>query len=105
MGDIKEEKKPKIDTLFYGILIGVILPIIGFFVSYYVKKSPGVDFARYVDMAFVKNEQQKDILIFCLLPNLFMFYFSNFRFGWYNFTKGLVSMTVIAVLALVFLTY
>ena len=101
-----EEKKVKIDTLFYGILFGTVLPIIGFFISYPIKtRNRPVEFDQYVNMAFHENPEQMDILIFCLIPNMLMFYFCNFRYRWNEFTKGLVGTTVIALFALIWLTY
>ena len=82
------------------------MPVLGFFLSYLVKtRKTNVSFDQFVDLAFRSNEQQQDILIFCLIPNMLMFYFSNFRYRWNEFTKGLVTMTVIALLCLIFLTY
>lgn len=103
---MEKEKKAKIDNLMYGILFGVVLPIIGFYLSYFVKtRGTPVDFDMYMRLAFHSNEQQQDILIFCLIPNMFMFYISNFRYRWMEFTKGLVGTTIIGLLALIFLTY
>lgn len=101
-----EEKTAKIDKLIYGILAGSFLPVIGFFLSYFVKtRARPVTLEKYMSMAFRENPDQMDILIFCLIPNMLMFYFSNFRYRWNEFTKGLVATTVIALLALIFLTY
>lgn len=103
---MEEEKKAKIDKLMWGILFGIVLPIIGFYISFYVKtRGTVVDFEMYSRLAFRSNEQQQDILIFCLIPNMFMFYISNFRYRWMDFTKGLVGTTIVALLALIFLTY
>lgn len=101
-----EEKKAKIDKLMYGIIAGAILPILGFFLSYIVKtRGTNVTFDQYMDLAFRSNEQQTDILIFCLIPNMLMFWLSNFQNRWNEFTKGLVGTTVVALLCLIFLTY
>ena len=102
-----EETTAKIDKLFYGILFGSMLPVIGFFLSYIVKtRATNVTFDQFVYLAFNGGDQQQmDILIFCLLPNMLMFYISNFRYRWNEFTKGLVGTTVVALLALIFLTY
>jgi len=94
----------KIDNVFIGIIFGLILPIIGFYLSYLVKGGQ-VDFETYSDLAFKKSMDQQDILIFCLIPNMFMFYFSNFRWKINEFTKGLVGVTIVLLIGLVLLTY
>lgn len=101
-----EEKTAKIDKLSYGIIAGTVLPIVGFYLSFLVKtRGTNVTWQQFVDLAFRTNEQQTDILIFCLIPNMLMFYISNFHNRWIEFTKGLVGTTVIALLCLIFLTY
>lgn len=101
-----EEKESKFDKVAYGVIVGLILPIIGFILSFYVKNRGGaVDFDTYIDMAFKGSVDQQDILIFTLIPNMLMFYLSNFRFNWNNFTKGLVFVTVICLIGLILLTY
>lgn len=103
---MEEEKQSKFDKVSLGVIAGLILPIIGFVISYYVKNRNGiVDFDTYVDLAFNQSAEQQDILIFTLIPNMLMFYFSNFRWSWNNFTKGLVFVTVLCLIALIILTY
>ena len=107
MGTImEEEKESKFDKVAYGVIVGMILPIVGFIISYYVKNRNGlVDFDTYFDMAFKGSVDQQDILIFTLIPNMLMFYLSNFRWQWNQFTKGLVFITVLCLIVLIFLTY
>ncbi|MBL7897542.1 MAG: hypothetical protein JNJ99_03320 [Crocinitomicaceae bacterium] len=93
----------KFDKTIYGVIAGLILPIIGFFISYPIKKLPTTTFAEYVDYAMAGDNQQ-DILIFCLIPNMFLFYFTNFRWNTYNLTKGLVGVTLILGLLLFIIT-
>jgi hypothetical protein len=106
MGHLMEEKQSKYDKVAFGVILGTILPIIGFIISFYVKNRNGVvDFDTYIDMAFKSSAEQQDILIFCLIPNMLMFYLSNFRWKWNEFTKGLVAVTIICLIALILLTY
>ena len=98
--------KEKLDKTLTGVLLGALLPIIGFLISFPIKtRGSGIGFSQYVDMAINSSANQQDILIFCMLPNMFLFYFTNFRWGMYEFTKGLVAMTLLLGLALVILTY
>lgn len=101
-----KEKLAKIDKVLIGVLVGTILPIIGFYISFLVKARNGVvSFDTYTDLAFNSSMEQQDILIFCLIPNMFMFYFSNFRWQLNEFTKGLVAVTIVCLVALILLTY
>ena len=98
-----KEKLAKIDKVSIGVIFGFVLPIIGFFISYLVKGG-AVDFDGYVSLAMNTNADQQDILIFCLIPNMFMFYLSNFRWQLNEFTKGLVGVTIVALIGLILLT-
>ena len=99
-----KEKLKKMDRALIGVLIGALLPIIGFIISYYVKTiGSDIDFNGYVSRALHGDEQQ-DILIFSMLPNMFLFYFTNFRWNLMEFTKGLVAVTILLGLLLVLIT-
>ena len=98
-----KEKLAKIDKVAIGVIFGLVLPILGFFASYFVKGG-AVDFDGYVSLAMNTNADQQDILIFCLIPNMFMFYLSNFRWQLNEFTKGLVGVTIVALIGLILLT-
>lgn len=96
----------KIDKVIIGLGVGSVLPIIGFYISYLVKARNGVvSFDGYMNLAFNQSMEQQDILIFCLIPNMFMFYLSNFRWQINEFTKGLVGITIVLLVALILLTY
>lgn len=89
-----------------GGIAGLLLPVIGFYLSFLVKARGGVvDWEYYKQLAFRQSPEQQDILIFCLIPNLLLFYFSNFKWQLYAFTKGLVLTTVILLATLVWMTY
>lgn len=99
-----KEKLKKIDRTLIGVLIGAVLPVLGFIISYYVKTvGTNFDFSAYINRALNGNEQQ-DILIFSMLPNMFLFYFTNFRWNLMEFTKGLVAITILLGLMLVLIT-
>lgn len=93
----------KFDKVIYGVIAGIILPIIGFFISFPIKRAPTTSFAEYITYA-TGGDNQQDILIFCMIPNMFLFYFTNFRWNLYELTKGLVGVTLVLGLGLFFLT-
>lgn len=93
----------KMDKVLYGVIAGLILPVIGFFISYPIMKTPWLTFEKYVWYAMY-TENQQNILIFCMIPNMLLFYFTNFRWDWGNFTKGLVGVTLVLMLGVFALT-
>ncbi|MEO9548118.1 MAG: hypothetical protein ABJF27_00950 [Crocinitomicaceae bacterium] len=99
-----EDKFAKYDKTINGLIAGIILPIIGFFLSYLIKGGQ-VSFDDYVSLTFNQSSDQQDILILSLIPNMFMFYLSNFRWGLNDFTKGLVGTTIVLLIALILITY
>ncbi|MBI3136793.1 MAG: hypothetical protein HYZ14_19115 [Bacteroidetes bacterium] len=94
----------KYDKTIYGVIAGLVLPVIGFFLSFLIKtRGTLITFDDYWQMT-MRGDHQQDILIFCLIPNMFLFYFTNFRWNTYNMTKGLVGVTLILGLALFIIT-
>lgn len=90
------EKIKKYDTLAAGLVVGVVLPIIGFVISYVVK-TQGVEISmgEYFQKLIGDSPDKMDILIFSMIPNMFLFYFVNFRWQMYEFTKGIVGVTLV----------
>lgn len=94
----------KADKTYYGIIVACLLPFVGFIISYYIGKAPSMlDHAK--EMMNPYSSIQQDILIMCLIPNMFLFYFTNFRWNMYQFTKGLVATTILMGLALFIFTW
>lgn len=105
---ISEKKSMKrFDKTYIGIIMGLVLPVIGFFVYYYIKTNgTDIDLSTYISYATNRNsDYQQDILITCMIPNMFMFYLTNFQWRIYNATKGLVAITLAMGVALFIITY
>lgn len=103
-----KERIQKLDNVFAGVLVGGILPIFGFLISYMIKGMPtDLSFTQYVNIAMYDNGfgDQQDILILSVIPNMLLFYFSNFRWAIYEFTKGLVGVTLVLGLGLIIIAY
>jgi hypothetical protein len=99
-----EERLKKYDKMSLGIIVGIILTVGGFLLSYPVlTRGLDMSFSQYVNYAQHGADKQ-NIMIFCLLPNMFLFYFTNFRWHLNGFTKGLVGVTLLFGLLLVILT-
>lgn len=94
----------KFDKTHYGIIVGLILPVLGFFLGYYVKFSPR-PLALYWDYMIKSTIYQTEILTFSLVPSLFLFYFLFFRWKLDQATKGLVLVSLVYVIIVVSLSY
>ena len=94
----------KSDKTYIGVITGLILPVFGFVISYYMGRAESI-VHHAKEMMNPYSTIQTDILILCLIPNMFLFYFTNFRWNMYNFTKGLVAVTLLLGLALFIFTW
>lgn len=97
-----------------GLIFGLLFPIIGFFVSYLIMG--GSSFSTFWEI-FIKDatvfssevqdfykDTRQNILMFCLMTNLLLFYFSFFLFKIDRFSKGLVFITLIlAAISMLFI--
>ena len=99
-----QAKLEKYDTIVYGVIVGLILPIIGFIVSYFIK-TRGIDitFDDYFFNRLLHSEEKMDIVIFSMIPNMFLFYFVNFKWDMFEFTKGIVGVTLVMGILVVIL--
>ena len=90
----------KIDKWQYGAALGIILPIIGFFVFWQWKHGER-NWDQLVNYMMLTSANRNNILIFPIVPNLILFYFSNFLYRWDKFTVGLVGVTILLAIPVV----
>lgn len=91
-----QDKLKKYDKVSYGLTIGLFLIVIGFILSYFVKTAGlHIPFNEYFFNNLLKSDDKMDIIIFSMIPNMFLFYFVNFRWALYEFTKGIVGITLV----------
>lgn len=90
-----------------GFIVGLILPILGFFIGF-LAKGGNSSFSTFW-LIFTQNHElvhnsalksiyqdtRQSTLMFCLLANMLTFYFSFFIFKIDRFSRGLVSITLI----------
>jgi hypothetical protein len=93
MGVIENLGK-KLDSRMMGIIFGIVLPIIGFIVFWQWKHGEKTFSGLYHFMTSSSNNRN-DLLIFSVIPNLLLFYFTNFQWRWDRFTTGLVGVTIV----------
>ncbi len=86
----------KYDKMSYGLILGLTLPIVGFIFSYFIKTMGMEDMtlSQYISN-YISSGDKMDITIFSMLPNMLLFYFVNFKWNMYEFTKGIVGVTLI----------
>jgi hypothetical protein len=85
--------KTKIDKTYIGAILGTILPILAF-LAFWMYKNEDVSLTSYVNTLMQYKAYRNDPLVFSLIPNLVVFYFSNFQFKLLKFTVGLVAATL-----------
>ncbi|MEX2484502.1 MAG: hypothetical protein WED10_08080 [Brumimicrobium sp.] len=83
----------KFDKTTVGVAFGIILPIIAFFLFWQFKYGDKDAEQLYYYMTY-SSANRNDLLIFPLLPNLVLFYFTNFQWRWDKLTVGLVATTI-----------
>ena len=111
---MKKKWYSKYNKFNFGLVLGLLFPILGFFISYLI--IGGDSFITFWEI-FTKDatvlktdvqeyyiETRQNILMFCLMANLLLFYFSFFMFKIDNFSKGLVFITlVLAAISMLFI--
>jgi hypothetical protein len=83
----------KFDKTRNGVVLGIVMPIIAFFLFCQIKYGNKDLEQLYYYMAY-HSGNRNDLLIFPLIPNLVLFYFTNFQWRWDKLTYGLVAVTL-----------
>lgn len=91
-----EETKEKLDKLWFGLVLGAVLPMLGFLISKFFKDRDGsYSLKAYWNLLVGQNVHYMDILTFSLIPNLLAFYFFFFMWKMDQALKGLIFMTIL----------
>jgi hypothetical protein len=91
----------KYDTTFMGLVLALVLPILTYFIFYGIKANH-LSISEFTYLVFNSASYRVNVLTLCVLPNMFLFYFVNFRFHMNKFTKGLVIISLLIGLMIVF---
>lgn len=83
----------KLDSQRIGLIFGLVLPILGFLIFWQWKLSDKT-FNELYSYLRASSSNRNEFLIFPLIPNLLLFYFTNFQWRWDKFTAGLVAVTI-----------
>jgi hypothetical protein len=89
----------KIDKTYIGVIFGLILPLVAFVV--YWKLNFLGTFEEYLSFILASSGNRNNPLVFSMIPNLIIFYFSNFQLKVINFTVGLVGATLFYTIPIV----
>lgn len=84
----------KLDHTWVGVTFALILPIVAFIIFWQVKYG-AKDMEQLYYYMTMNSANRNDLLIFPLLPNMVIFYLTNFQWRWDRFTVGLVATTII----------
>ena len=111
---MKYEWTLKYDKLSYGLIAGIIFPVIGFFIAYLIKG--GETSISSFWFMFIKDvgpsqfyidelsNNRKDILTICLICNMLLFYLPFFHWKMDQFSKCIVGSTVfLAALSFIYI--
>tara|TARA_Y200000002_G_scaffold331857_1_gene297274 strand:- start:242 stop:607 length:366 start_codon:yes stop_codon:yes gene_type:complete len=112
--NMKKHWYNKLNKFYPGLIFGILFPFMGFFLSFLIMG--GESFSSFWEI-FIKDanvydaevqdfykETRQNILMFCLMTNLLLFYFSFFLFKIDRFSKGLVFITlVLAAISMLFI--
>ncbi len=97
MIDFKFSRLKKLDTLATGIISGIVLPVIVYFILYYAKIQD-VRFTLFSHHLVIANIIPL-IISHCILPNLLLFLAFN-GLNWMQASKGVLGTTVVLTVAI-----
>ena len=95
-----EKYRAKFDKTPIGIILGIVLPIVAFILFWQIKYGAKDAEQLYYYMSY-HSGNRNDLLIFPIIPNLVLFYFTNFQWRWDKLTVGLVGTTIVLTIPIV----
>ena len=101
---VKKKFSEKYDRPIYGLVSAMILPVIGFFMSYGVKYYPR-SLKGYWNVFIYNPNEQTTIFTFSMIPSLILFYFILFKWKMDHASKTFVGISLIYVTIFVYLNF
>lgn len=92
----------KLDNRIMGVVFGFLFPIITLTILWQWKYHDN-SLSQILHFIQQSSTNKNNFIIFPILPNLILFYFSNFRLRMNRFTEGLVVVTVFYVVVIALL--
>ena len=82
----------KLDKRVIGVIFGLLFPLIAIVLMWNWKYDGTLsELFHFIQQS---STNKNSFVIFPIIPNLILFYFSNFRLRLHRFTEGLVVVTV-----------
>ncbi len=97
MTEAKFSRLKKFNTLGTGIISGIVLPVIVYFIIYYAQLQD-VRFTLFSHHLVIANIIPV-IISHCVLPNLLLFFAFN-ALNWMQASKGVLGTTVVLTVAI-----
>ena len=109
--------KNKINKIKYGIIAGLTFPVLGFFIGFLAKGgnmsfstfwqifTQNHDLLHVNDLKLIYQDTRQSTVMFCLLSNMLVFYFSFFKNKLDRFSTGLVFITLLLAAVSVLFIY
>lgn len=94
----------KFDKPLYGVILGVILPVIGYIIGKFIVAKAGT-WSEYWHYFIGGGDYSSQIFTLTMLPTLFMFYFVFFFWKLDHAAKGLVAVTLVMTAAFMIFKY
>ena len=101
---VKKSFGERYDRPIYGLVLALVLPVIGFFISYGVKFYPR-PILGYWNTFLYNPYEQTSIFTFSMIPSLILFYFILFKWKMDHASKTFVAISLIYVIIFVYLNF
>jgi hypothetical protein len=90
--------KSRFDLVKLGFALGVITPVIAFFIFYFIKSANYANFREYIDFLIVMGALPK-LLSLMVIPNLLIFFIFIWTEHMYA-ARGVLAATIFDALAI-----
>lgn len=94
----------KYDKAWFGLVTALVLPPVGYLLSYFVKFYPR-PFSAYWRIFLNIDDEQTQIFTFAMLPSLFLFYFILFQWKMDIASKSFVGVSLLYVTIFVIIKF
>ena len=89
----------KLDKTVIGAIFGAVIPIITFLIYWQLNFNGSL--GTFIDFLSATARNRNNPLVFSMIPNLVLFYLTNFQLKMNNFTVGLVGATLFYTIPIV----
>lgn len=102
--ETRKSLKERIDNVWFGLITGAILPLIGYVLSYLVKYYPR-SMGAYWELFMRSDSEQTQIFTFSMIPSLLLFYFILFRWKLDYGSRSFVAASLVYAVVFVYIKF